>query len=295
MKPSPQFEEMEIYISGLQNLICTKIENEDGILFEEQKWKRPGGGGGRTRAIQNGNIFEKGGVNISSIQGEMSGAVAKQLNTEKSDFAACGLSIILHPFSPKIPAVHLNVRYFETEIGNSWFGGGIDLTPYFPYKEDFIHFHTTLKNACESAEKGSYARYKKQCDDYFTVSHRHEMRGIGGVFFDYLPGNDIKYFNLVKMVGNSLIESYLPLVARRKNEKFTPQDKEFQLVRRGRYVEFNLVYDRGTLFGLKTGGRIESILISMPPEVKFPYDYKIAPGTPQFEMMQYYQPNEWCE
>ncbi len=293
MKPSHQFEEMETYITELQNFICAEIEKKDGSRFEEHKWSRPGGGGGKTRAIQNGNIFEKGGVNISSILGEMTDAVAEQLNTEKSEFAACGLSIILHPFSPKIPAIHMNVRFFETESGGSWFGGGIDLTPYYPFTEDFSHFHITIRNACESAVKGTYGIYKKQCDEYFTVKHRHEMRGIGGVFFDYLPGDDRKHFDLVKAVGNAFIESYFPIVEKRKSEKFTGEDKEFQLIRRGRYVEFNLVYDRGTLFGLKTDGRIESILISMPPEVKFPYDYKTEPGTPQFDMISYYQPKDW--
>lgn len=293
MKPSARFEDTEKYVRMLHDLICSEIEKLDGVPFEEHKWERPGGGGGITRAVQGGNIFEKGGVNFSSIEGEMSDAVAKQLCTEKSDFAACGLSLILHPFSPKVPTVHMNVRYFETGKGKSWFGGGIDLTPYYPFKEDFVHFHTTLKYACESVEEGAYLKYKKQCDDYFTVKHRGEMRGIGGVFFDYLPGDEAKNFELVKSLGNSFLESYKPIVLHRKDEKFSETDKEFQLVRRGRYVEFNLVYDRGTLFGLKTGGRIESILISMPPEVKFPYNYEPEHGTAQFEMNGYYQPREW--
>ncbi len=295
MQFSEKFLLMEKYILELQSNICNAIEEIDGKNFITDEWEREEGGGGKSRVIENGNIFEKGGVNISSVHGKMSEAVSKQLNTEVQQFGACGISLILHPFSPKIPTIHLNVRYFETENGKNWFGGGIDLTPYYPYIEDFKYFHNTLKNACEIVIPGSYKDYKKQCDEYFTVQHRNEMRGIGGIFFDYLTDEGDIYFNLVKSVGNSFLNSYLPIVEKRKNEKFSAEEKEFQLIRRGRYVEFNLIYDRGTLFGLKTGGRIESILISMPPEVKFKYNWTPVNDTKFSEMWSFYQPRHWAD
>ena len=187
----------------------------------------------------------------------------------------------------------LRLELQRVKNGISWFGGGIDLTPYFPYEGDFNFFHEMMKKACNIVIDGSYSQFKNYCDEYFTVKHRNEMRGIGGIFFDYLPGNDI-HFKLVESVGNSFLDAFLPIIAKRKDEPYTAQDKEFQLIRRGRYVEFNLIYDRGTLFGLKTGGRIESILISMPPEVKFVYDYKPRKNSPQEKMIEYYQPLDWA-
>ena len=293
MKFSNQYKEMETYIGNLQNEICISIEDLDNKKFVEDIWKRQEGGGGKSRVIQNGNIFEKGGVNISSVFGEMPDAVAAQLKIEKAEFAACGLSIVIHPYSPKIPTIHMNIRYFETETGKSWFGGGIDLTPYYPFPEDFKYFHSILKDACEKIIPGSYNNFKKQCDDYFTIRHRNEMRGIGGIFYDYLNGSEEKHFLLTKSIGNSFLNSYIPIIKKRMNEKFIEEDKQFQLIRRGRYVEFNLIYDRGTIFGLKTGGRIESILMSLPPEVKFTYNYTSKSGTSQFEMIKYYQPTDW--
>jgi coproporphyrinogen III oxidase len=288
-----QYKEMETYIENLQNEICTGIEDFDNKKFVEDVWERQGGGGGKSRIIQNGNIFEKGGVNTSSVFGEMPDAVAVQLKIKKTEFAACGLSIVIHPYSPKIPTIHMNIRYFETESGKSWFGGGIDLTPYYPYPDDFKYFHSVLKESCEKIISGSYNNFKKQCDDYFTISHRNEMRGIGGIFYDYLNGNEEKHFLLTKSVGNSFLNSYIPIVKKRMDEEYSEEDKQFQLIRRGRYVEFNLIYDRGTIFGLKTGGRTESILMSLPPEVKFKYNYTSKPGTPQFEMTKFYQPTRW--
>ncbi len=292
MNFSNRFKDMDNFIRELQSKICKDLEKIDSKNFIEDKWKRVGGGGGITKVISKGTIFEKGGVNFSSVYGILPESIALQAGTEQGEFGVCGLSTIIHPLSPKIPTIHMNIRYFEMENGKSWFGGGIDLTPFFPYEEDFKFFHEIMKKACNSVIDDSYMQFKKYCDEYFTVKHRNEMRGIGGIFFDYLPGNDI-HFKLVESVGNSFLEAYLPIVDKRKGETFSDTDKEFQLIRRGRYVEFNLVYDRGTLFGLKTGGRIESILISMPPEVKFTYDYKPPENSLQEKMMKYYQPVDW--
>ncbi len=293
MKFTDQFREMEKYISDLQDNICANLEKFDEIKFIEDNWTHKEGGGGRTRVIQNGKVFEKGGVNISSVSGLLNDKIAVKLKVEKMHFGACGISLVIHPFSPKIPTIHMNVRYFEMENGKSWFGGGIDLTPYFPYQEDFRFFHSVMKDACDKIIPGSYNEFKKECDEYFTIKHRNEMRGIGGIFFDYKDGSELKYFSIVKSVGDSFLKAFLPLIEKRKSEKFSEEDRLFQLIRRGRYVEFNLIYDRGTLFGLKTGGRIESILMSHPPEVKFVYDYSPKPGTPQSEMLHYYQPCNW--
>jgi coproporphyrinogen III oxidase len=286
------FKKVEKYVSELQIKICDAIENLDGARFISDKWDMKSGGGGVTKVLSCGNVFEKCGVNFSSIHDKMNKEIANQLNVEPQKFSVCGVSLILHPFSPKIPTIHMNIRFFELEKGKTWFGGGTDLTPYYPYEEDFKHFHKTLKNACNSAVENSYEAYKKNCDEYFFIKHRNEMRGIGGVFFDYIDGNE-KNFSLVKSLGDCFLNSYLPIVKKRENEKFTEDDKQFQLVRRGRYVEFNLIYDRGTLFGLKSGGRIESILVSLPAEVNFIYNYTPIAGSPGSKMQEYYQPKDW--
>ncbi len=286
---------VEEYITSLQMLICTALEKTDGTSFSEDNWEREEGGGGKTKIIENGKIFEKGAVNISGVFGILPEEAALSLNIKSQDFAACGLSLILHPYSPKIPTIHLNIRYFELADGKSWFGGGTDLTPYYPYTEDFRHFHKILKESCNSVIPGLYSIYKKQCDEYFTIKHRKEMRGIGGIFFDYLNGDDENNLKLIKSVGDSFLKSYIPIVEKRMNEKFSDDDKFFQLIRRGRYVEFNLIYDRGTLFGLKTGGRIESVLSSLPPEAKYIYNYKPQRGSVQEEMLHYYQPKSWAD
>jgi len=293
MKFSEQFLEMEKYISRLQEKICLSLEEKDEVKFYEDNWFRDEGGGGRTRVIQNGKVFEKAGVNISSIDGMLPEEIALKFRTERTRFGACGISIVIHPSSPKVPTIHMNLRYFEMEKGKSWFGGGIDLTPYFPYTDDFSFFHSLLRDSCNKVIPGSYNEFKNNCDDYFTIIHRNEMRGIGGIFFDYKDGKDKKYFSLVESVGDSFLKLYLPLIEKRRAEQYSQEDKYFQLIRRGRYVEFNLVYDRGTLFGLKTGGKIESILMSLPPEVKFVYNYSPRPGTPHFEMTKYYKPMNW--
>lgn len=271
------------YLENLQDQITSKLEEVDGIAtFEEDIWEREEGGGGRTRVIENGAIFEKGGVNISAVYGELPEVLRNQFKVKEGNFFACGLSLVLHPVNPFVPTVHANWRYFEMydEAGNivtQWFGGGQDLTPYYLFDEDAVHFHQTCKNACDQHDLGFYPKFKKTCDEYFWNSHRNEARGIGGLFFDYLKETEEftiqDRFNFVKEIGDSFLDSYIPIVEKRKEIQFTKHQKEWQEVRRGRYVEFNLVHDKGTLFGLKTNGRIESILMSLPPIVKWKYNY----------------------
>jgi coproporphyrinogen III oxidase len=284
------------YIQTLQDQICKGLEDIDGVAkFREDLWDRPEGGGGRTRVIENGQVFEKGGVNISVVHGKLPDSMQKLFNVGEADFFACGLSLVIHPKNPMAPTVHANWRYFEmydssTELStgsrkviNSWFGGGQDLTPYYLFEEDAIHFHQTCKTACDKHNPEFYPKYKKQCDDYFWNAHRNEARGIGGLFFDYLKETETMkmedWFNFVTEVGNSFLEAYVPIVAKRKDLPFTPEQRTWQEIRRGRYVEFNLVHDKGTLFGLKTNGRIESILMSLPPHVQWHYDHHPVVGS----------------
>ncbi len=271
------------YIENLQDQITSKIEEVDGLLkFEEDIWEREEGGGGRTRVIENGGVFEKGGVNISAVHGELPEVLRNQFKVKEGNFFACGLSLVLHPTNPFVPTVHANWRYFEMydkngNIVTQWFGGGQDLTPYYLFDEDATHFHTVCKIACDKYNSEFYPKFKKTCDDYFWNSHRNEARGIGGLFLDYLKQNEEfsieDRFNFVTEVGDSFLESYLPIAEKRKEIPFTKAHKDWQEVRRGRYVEFNLVHDRGTLFGLKTNGRIESILMSLPPTVQWKYNH----------------------
>ena len=271
------------HIENLQDSITSKIEEVDGLAkFEEDIWQRQEGGGGRTRVIENGAIFEKGGVNISAVHGELPEVLRKQFNADEGTFFACGLSLVLHPINPMIPTVHANWRYFEMydttgEMVTQWFGGGQDLTPYYLFDEDAIHFHTVCKNVCDSYSPDFYSTFKKNCDDYFWNAHREEARGVGGLFFDYLKSTNCysiqDRYDFVTAVGASFLESYLPIVKKRKDILFTISQKDWQEIRRGRYVEFNLVHDRGTLFGLKTNGRIESILMSLPPVVQWKYNH----------------------
>ena len=271
------------HIENLQDSITSKIEEVDGLAkFEEDIWQRQEGGGGRTRVIENGAIFEKGGVNISAVHGELPEVLRKQFNADEGTFFACGLSLVLHPINPMIPTVHANWRYFEMydttgKMVTQWFGGGQDLTPYYLFDEDAIHFHTVCKNVCDSYSPDFYSTFKKNCDDYFWNAHREEARGVGGLFFDYLKSTNCysiqDRYNFVTAVGASFLESYLPIVKKRKDIPFTISQKDWQEIRRGRYVEFNLVHDRGTLFGLKTNGRIESILMSLPPVVQWKYNH----------------------
>jgi len=271
------------HIENLQDSITSKIEEVDGLAkFKEDIWQRQEGGGGRTRVIENGAIFEKGGVNISAVHGELPEVLRKQFNADEGTFFACGLSLVLHPINPMIPTVHANWRYFEMydttgKMVTQWFGGGQDLTPYYLFDEDAIHFHTVCKNVCNSYSPDFYSTFKKNCDDYFWNAHREEARGVGGLFFDYLKATNsftiLDRYNFVTAVGASFLESYLPIVKKRKDIPFTISQKDWQEIRRGRYVEFNLVHDRGTLFGLKTNGRIESILMSLPPVVQWKYNH----------------------
>ena len=270
------------YIQQLQDTITAKLEEVDGkATFQEDIWKRPEGGGGRTRVIENGAVFEKGGVNISGVHGELPDSMKAYFKVKEGNFFACGLSLVLHPKNPMVPTVHANWRYFELydeqgEIVDQWFGGGQDLTPYYLFDEDAVHFHQVCKTACDKHQPTFYDTYKKRCDEYFWNTHRNEARGLGGLFFDYCKAtpemNMQQWYDFVTEVGNSFLSCYVPIVIKRKDLDYTKKQRDWQEIRRGRYVEFNLVHDKGTLFGLKTNGRIESILMSLPPHVQWRYD-----------------------
>ncbi|AUC14639.1 coproporphyrinogen III oxidase [Tenacibaculum sp. SZ-18] len=292
------------YIQQLQETITSKLEKIDGkATFQEDLWERPEGGGGRTRVIENGEVFQKGGVNISAVHGELPEVLRKQFKVETGNFFACGLSLVLHPVNPFVPTVHANWRYFEMynekgEIVTQWFGGGQDLTPYYLFDEDAVHFHTICKNACDKHHEDFYPKFKETCDNYFWNSHRNEARGVGGLFFDYLKETDEfsmqDRYDFVTEVGNSFLNSYVPIVEKRKDTRYAKEHKDWQEVRRGRYVEFNLVHDRGTLFGLKTNGRIESILMSLPPTVQWKYNHVPEKGTEEFKLIKVLaNPKKW--
>ncbi|HKV41833.1 MAG TPA: oxygen-dependent coproporphyrinogen oxidase [Blastocatellia bacterium] len=317
--PSPLGERASRFFLNLQGEICSALESADGkASFREDTWQRAGGGGGRTRVLENGALLEKAGVNFSSVHGELLPAVASKMPIGTGNsFFATGVSLVLHPWSPMVPTVHANFRYLER--GNAgWFGGGTDLTPYYPYVEDAIHFHRTLKDVCDRFDTEFYPRFKKWCDEYFFIKHRDETRGVGGLFFDYLTGGDtavenrgqpaaanveplptghpggIEFvFEFVQSAGRAFLPAYLPIVERRRAEPFTEREREHQLIRRGRYVEFNLVYDRGTTFGLETSGRTESILMSLPPLVRWVYDYQPEPGSREDQSRDFFRPRDW--
>jgi len=299
-------EQFEKFITDLQDSICQALEQVDGKeKFKQDLWNREGGGGGVTRVITNGNIFEKGGVNRSAVYGEVTPALKTQLKTEEGkSFFATGISLVIHPFSPMVPTTHANFRYFELYDDNknvidSWFGGGADLTPYYLFEEDAVHFHKTFKNACDSFDKTFYPNFKKQCDDYFNNTHRgNERRGVGGIFYDYLRPNKNHdanfFFEFSKACGNAFINSYLPIVEKRMDLPYTEEEIYWQEIRRGRYVEFNLIHDRGTIFGLKSNGRTESILMSLPARVRFDYNDKPKPNSREEELVKVLkQPKEW--
>lgn len=292
------------YIEDLQDQITSKLEAIDGkAKFREDLWERNEGGGGRTRVIENGEVFEKGGVNISAVHGPLAPAMQKYFKVGEVDFFACGLSLVIHPVNPMVPTVHANWRYFEMYDKNGktidqWFGGGQDLTPYYLFEDDAVHFHKISKHACDSHDPKFYQEYKTKCDEYFWNSHRDEARGIGGLFFDYLKANDTRtiqdWYNFVTEVGDSFLEAYVPIVNKRKEISFTQENREWQEIRRGRYVEFNLVHDKGTLFGLKTNGRIESILMSLPPHVQWKYDHHPEPGSQEEKLLKILKkPIDW--
>ncbi len=292
------------YIQNLQDTITSALEEVDGkAKFQEDLWKRPEGGGGRTRVIENGNVFEKGGVNISAVHGELPQSMQTYFGVTDADFFACGLSLVIHPKSPMVPTVHANWRYFEMynkegEIVDQWFGGGQDLTPYYLFEEDAQHFHSVCKKACDAHSPEFYSAYKKRCDDYFWNTHRNEARGVGGLFFDYCKSTDTitmeDWYNFITEVGDSFLEAYVPIVDRRKTMKYSQNQRDWQEIRRGRYVEFNLVHDKGTLFGLRTNGRIESILMSLPPHVQWRYDHHPKVGSEEEKLIHVLKnPKEW--
>jgi len=295
-------EIVKSYLLQLQDNICNALSEEDGKeTFFEDNWQREQGGGGRTRVLSNGAVFEQAGVNFSHVYGNQlpKSATAARPELEGRDFQAVGVSLVIHPHNPCIPTSHANVRFFIAEKDDAdpvwWFGGGFDLTPYYPDKDDVIHWHQTAKAACDPFGDDVYNKYKKWCDEYFYLKHRNETRGVGGLFFDDLNewGFD-KSFEFMKSVGDSYIPAYRPIVAKHKNDSYGEQERDFQLYRRGRYVEYNLVYDRGTLFGLQTGGRTESILMSLPPLVKWRYNWSPEPGSKEADLYDnYLKPRDW--
>ncbi len=279
---SPASTEIISFFKSLQDDICQQIEAIDqGHSFREDKWEREGGGGGRTRIFK-GGIIEKGGVNFSAVSGAMPAKIAASLDLPENEFLATGVSIVLHPHNPFVPIIHMNVRYFETSVGKWWFGGGIDLTPHYVIDRDAQFFHSMLNSACDRHHSNFYPKFKTWADDYFFVKHRDETRGIGGIFFDQLKGEEserMDLFAFVKDVGNQFMPIYQELISRNKDTSFTEDHQRWQRLRRGRYVEFNLVWDRGTKFGLDTNGRTESILMSLPPLASWEYDVQVEKGS----------------
>jgi coproporphyrinogen III oxidase len=290
------------YLLTLQDSICTALEGEEPeARFIEDLWTRSEGGGGRTRILTNGQVFEQGGVNFSQVSGFSlpPSATAKRPELANRQFQAMGVSLVIHPNNPYVPTSHANVRFLIAEKENEptiwWFGGGFDLTPYYPFEEDVIHWHQTAQSACEPFGDEIYPAYKKWCDDYFYLKHRNETRGVGGLFFDDLNEWEFeRCFALMQSVGNHYIKAYLPIVQKRKATPFGDRERDFQLYRRGRYVEYNLVYDRGTLFGLQSGGRTESILMSLPPVVNWKYNWQPEPNSPEALLYErYLKPQNW--
>ncbi|MGF1494848.1 MAG: oxygen-dependent coproporphyrinogen oxidase [Microcoleaceae cyanobacterium] len=323
--PHDSQSQVSQFMREIQDHICQGLGHLDGVgQFQEDAWERPGGGGGRSRVIREGRVFEQGGVNFSEVWGEKLPASILTQRPEAAGhgFYATGTSMVLHPNSPYVPTVHLNYRYFEAGPV-WWFGGGIDLTPYYPFAEDAVHFHKTLKQACDRHHGHYYPVFKRWCDEYFYLKHRGESRGIGGIFFDYQDGRGTLYhgpdangpasqysnqvgtieplsweavFGFVQSCGQAFLPAYTPIVERRQEQPYGERERNFQLYRRGRYVEFNLVYDRGTVFGLQTNGRTESILMSLPPLVRWEYGYQPEPGTPEAELYDVFlKPQNWAE
>ena len=292
------------YIKILQDNITQLLGKIDGkIDFKEDLWERPQGGGGRTRILENGNVIEKAGVNISAVYGPLPESMQSYFNVEKVNFFACGLSLVIHPVNPMAPTVHANWRYFEMydktgTICDQWFGGGLDLTPYYLFEEDVKHFHQTCKKVCDKYHPDYYSNFKKKCDSYFFNTHRNEARGVGGIFFDYLKKTDTftleNHFKFVTAVGDSFENAYVPILKKRKDLNYTIAQRRWQEIRRGRYVEFNLIHDKGTIFGLQTNGRIESILMSLPPKVQWKYDYYPEPNSKEARLLKVLKtPQDW--
>ena len=287
----------------LQSRVCAAFEEADGGVFRQDEWDRPGGGGGLSRVLEEGVVLERAGVNFSHVHGnELPPSASRQRpHLAGRPFEAMGVSLIVHPRNPHVPTSHANLRFFSTEDDAadgepvSWFGGGFDLTPYYGYEEDVIHWHRQAQSACAPFGDELYPRLKQWCDEYFYIKHRREARGVGGLFFDDFTSEGFDHsFAFMRSVGDHYLQAYMPILERRKNTLYGEREREFQLCRRGRYVEFNLVYDRGTLFGLQSGGRSESILVSMPPRVSWRYDWQAEPGSPEDELVtQFLQPREW--
>ncbi len=290
------------WLTGLQQKLCEAIARADGMAgFSIDRWTRAEGGGGDTRVIKQGGLIEQGGINFSEVAGRQlpASATHDRPALAGAPFTAMGVSLVLHPNNPYVPTTHMNLRYFEAGAGDApqawWFGGGFDLTPYYPNHEDVLNWHRAARAACAASGEGSYERYKAWCDRYFYLPHRGETRGVGGLFFDDLqePGFDA-CFAFAQGVGDAFLRAWLPIAERRRHTPFGEREREFQLYRRGRYVEFNLIHDRGTLFGLQTGGRTESILMSLPPKARWEYGWKAPPGSPEEDLQRdYLRPRDW--
>lgn len=300
MTAEEQFASVKAWLLALQDRICAGLEAIDGGQFVEDTWQRDAGGGGRTRVMEGGAVIEKGGVNFSHVYGDAMPASATAHRPELAGrrFNAMGVSLVIHPRNPYAPTSHANVRFFIAEADGQepiwWFGGGFDLTPYYPFDEDIVHWHQTAKAACDPFGEQVYADYKRWCDDYFFLKHRGETRGVGGLFFDDLNAGGFEHcFALTQSIGEAYIQAYAPILAKRKDTPYGEREKDFQLYRRGRYVEFNLVFDRGTLFGLQTGGRTESILMSLPPLVTWKYNYTPEAGSAEARLTDYLKPRDW--
>lgn len=295
-----EFDRVRDYLTGLQDRICAAVEAIDGSArFAEDLWQREEGGGGRTRILRDGAVFEQAGIGFSDVSGSRlpPSASAHRPELAGATWRACGVSLVFHPHNPHIPTTHANVRYFRAErdgdVVAAWFGGGFDLTPFYPVDEDVLHWHRTAQTLCAPFGEERYAAHKRWCDEYFFLRHRNETRGVGGLFFDDLDKDFERDFAYQRAVGDGFLDAYLPIVERRKDTPYGEREREFQLYRRGRYVEFNLVYDRGTLFGLQSGGRAESILMSLPPQVRWEYGFTPEPGSAEARLMDYLVPRDW--
>ncbi|MEA9491561.1 oxygen-dependent coproporphyrinogen oxidase [Xanthomonas campestris] len=295
-----EFDRVRDYLTGLQDRICAAVEAIDGSArFAEDLWQREEGGGGRTRILRDGAVFEQAGIGFSDVSGARlpPSASAHRPELAGATWRACGVSLVFHPHNPHIPTTHANVRYFRAERDGemvaAWFGGGFDLTPFYPVDEDVMHWHRTAQALCAPFGEERYAAHKRWCDEYFFLRHRNETRGVGGLFFDDLGQDFERDFAYQRAVGDGFLDAYLPIVERRKDTPYGEAERAFQLYRRGRYVEFNLVYDRGTLFGLQSGGRAESILMSLPPQVRWEYGFQPQPGSAEARLADYLIPRDW--